>query len=322
MSQATDSSLPTTFEPHAAFRGRPLGLMDEGVPAVRRRVEVSWDGFMAAARGSDLDAPSRLAGWQGRDILAHLGTWHDYHPLDATLESARNGHASATVDQDRMDAEVRQRHRDNSRDDLLAALERGRAATLGWLDSSEAEQLATTPAATIVGPLPLLTAVQCLCFELAVHMMDLEQCGAEPSHVTPLENGLAAICDASAAIAYRVATPAAIDVQTPDGGWQMSIDHEGWTTRPTPPQPVQGTGVFGTVRDLLDVAGGRANVPKLYTSGRIKIYDLPGFLDLAPLVEHMPGIPNQRALANAANRLNRVNRLLGRRPRRRTSGGD
>jgi len=56
-------------------RAGSTGLADLPLADQRDRVLAAWDGFLAAAGDVDLDRPSRLPGWTGRDVCVHVGDW-------------------------------------------------------------------------------------------------------------------------------------------------------------------------------------------------------------------------------------------------------
>ncbi len=86
--------MPTTARPPAPgpARRRAAPTPRRGVDALaaqRARALAAWDAFRALAADADPDAPSRLPGWTGRDVVAHLASWPEEPLLDRLLAEAR-----------------------------------------------------------------------------------------------------------------------------------------------------------------------------------------------------------------------------------------
>ena len=64
--------MPATPPPRPA---QPRGLADRRPDVLADLVLPAWDAFLTLAADADLDGPSRLPGWTGRDVLVHLGAW-------------------------------------------------------------------------------------------------------------------------------------------------------------------------------------------------------------------------------------------------------
>ena len=71
------------------------GLAGSDQDGIRARLLPAWDNFLAVAESADLDAPSRLPGWTGREVCIHLGVWDDANALERLLAAARTGETSA-----------------------------------------------------------------------------------------------------------------------------------------------------------------------------------------------------------------------------------
>lgn len=309
-----------------------MGLADEGVGALAERVAASWAGFLDVARTADLEAPSRLPGWRGQEVLVHLGAWDDDAVFGAIVESARHraartAAADAGTDDtddtdgadtgrsdagrgdgdrlhpDRVNADITAAHRTASRAEVLAALERHRDRVLDWLATDEPAALARVTADSVIGPLPLLTVVGASTYELAVHALDLAPCGAAEPDPELLLAGLGAVLDVTGCLAHRRALHLTVTATSPQGGWTIATDAAGWDTVPALPGRVVGTGVRGTLADLVDATAGRHSVPALLATRRIVAHDLPGFLRLATVIEDVPGLPGGPALRAAARTL-------------------
>ncbi len=275
------------------------GLSSESLAALLDRVAQSWQMFVEVAETADLAAPTRLPGWRARDVVAHLGTWDDRGPLVEAIRSARAGGAGEPLDPDAANASLLAEHRDASDEETLDALRRSRDG-IAAINRRELARLATAPAMSMLGPLPLAGLVNAGCYELAVHALDLHAAGAAAPDPALLDSGLSALIDVTGALAARHGITIAVTAQTPDGGWRAEIDSDGWTTTPSTPGPVIGPAILGTARDVLDASAGRIGVPGLLLQRRIVVQDLPQFLRLAPLVEQVPGIPGAALLSRAA----------------------
>src|SRR6476659_8938869 len=119
-------------------------MADAGREQVGRMVLEAWDAFIAAAEAVDLTRPSRLAGWRAHEICVHLGCWDDHTAMADLIASARAGGSGTPPDVDAVNARVTAAHRDASRDEVLAALRRNRAATARYL-AEEPTELDTAP---------------------------------------------------------------------------------------------------------------------------------------------------------------------------------
>jgi uncharacterized protein (TIGR03083 family) len=280
-----------------------MGLLDGGPPAVRARVEQSWNAFLAVAESADLDAPSRLPGWRGHEVCSHLGQW-DPDGVSHVLASVRGGPQvpgrPRSVEAD--NAALVAAHRGASRDEVLAALRRNRDQLLDWLATDEAAELGRATAMSPIGPLPLLTATSASSYELAVHALDLLPCGAATPDPALLRNGLGAVLDVTGHLAHRRGLTITVTATSPDGGWTVHADPGGWTVEPAT-DGLTGTGVRAALADLVDATAGRVSVPTLLATRRMTAHDLPGFLRLASLVEDLPGLPGGAALRAASRTL-------------------
>lgn len=295
--------------------GRPLGLADLGGAALAGPVTASWDAFLDLAAACDLDAPSRLPGWTGRDVCVHLGDWPDSHPLASVLASARGGGSGAATDPGPGNDRIVAAHRGASADEVLAALVRARDATEEFLESGEADDVGRVLSASAVGPMPVLGLVHAACYELAVHALDLVPAGAPDPSQELLREGLAAVIDVTGALADRQGLAATVTGHTPGGGWRFVSRPDGgsgWRTEPVGPGPVEGTAVLAEASVLLDVSAGRLAVPPLLVDRRLRVQEMRSFLRLAPLIEGVPGVPGGATLRLAASTVSRAGSLLTR----------
>jgi len=338
MSSGSDNSagIPAPGETDGSAEPRTQGRAGESeiglagdLEAVRRQVVRAWDAFLALTADLDSNAalgtPTRLPGWSVGDVLVHLGSWDDAGPLARVLASARSGEVGPTPRPDEVNAAVVAAHRGAPPAQVRAALVRARDAVAGWLDSPEAADLGRRETASILGPIPVLTAVNGSAWELAVHALDLRAAPlparrritsspAAPALDGLLLDGLAAVVDITGLLAARAGLVTTVTAQSPVGGWRLATSGRGWRAEPVPAGPYDGTGVRGELPDLLEVSAGRAAVPALLASRRLVVQSLPSFLELAPLVQAIPGLPGRLALHAAALGLTGVGKLLRRVP--------
>jgi hypothetical protein len=281
------------------------GLLDGGPAQIRQRVETSWNAFLDVAQTADLTALSRLGGWRGHDVLTHLGAW-EHGGVGHVIASAR-GDERPTRTPRNVDADNQRTvevHRHASRDEVFTALRTNRDALLDWLTTEEATTLGRKTVVSPIGPLPLLTALNATSYELAVHALDLQPCGARKPDAELLLNGLGAVLDVTGHLAHRKGLRIEVTAISPDGGWTVSTDDRGWRVEPA--THLTGTGVKAQLADLVDATAGRASVPALLATRRMTAHDLPGFLRLASIVEDVPGLPGGAALRAASRTLGGV----------------
>ena len=286
-------------------------MADAGRDQVADMVLGAWDAFLERAATVDLDRPSRLPGWRAQEICVHLGCWPDHTALADLIASARDGGAGAPPDVDAVNARVTAVHRDAPREEVLAALQRNRDATARYL-TEEPVELDTAPTVSVVGRIPLLSVVLGQAYELAVHGLDLVPCGAEPPPPEVLMSGLAALADITGGLAASLGITGGVCLTTPDGGWAFAADVEGWTVRRVPPGAVEGPSVEAPADLLLEAASGRINPVPAVALRRLKVHDIGGLLQLAPIVQAVPGIPGGPILQLAAKTVGGAGGLLGR----------
>jgi uncharacterized protein (TIGR03083 family) len=292
-----------------------LGLADDGVDALGRRVLGAWDSFLDLAAAADLDRPSRLEGWSGTELCIHLGTWEDNRPLEQLVASARAGSPTLLPPPDEANERLVAAHRGAGPEEVLAAVRHSRDELERFFAGPDAAELGRQPASSLLGPLPLLALVHAGCYELAVHALDLAPCGAPEPEPELLGAGIASLIDSLGALAARRELAAAVSAQTPAGGWRFESRGSGWRTEPLPPGPVDGAAVSAPAGVLLDVSAGRASLGPLLASRQVRLQDVRAFLRLTPLIEDLPGIPGGEALQRAARGLGGASQLAGRLPR-------
>ncbi|SEL98869.1 TIGR03083 family protein [Blastococcus sp. DSM 46786] len=291
--------------------GAHQGMAEAGRDAVAGMVLEAWDAFLAQAESVDLDRSSRLPGWRAHEICVHLGCWDDHAALHDLIASARTGATGTPPDPDAVNARVVAAHRDTSREEVLAGLRRNREATARYL-ADEPVELDTAPAVSVVGRVPLLSVVLGQAYELAVHGLDLVSCGAEPPPAAVLQSGVAALTDVTGALAASSGISGRVSLVTPDGGWGFTSDASGWQVRRVPAGVVEGPAVEAAADLLLDAASGRVNPVPAAARRKLKVHDVPGLLQLAPIVQQVPGIPGGPILQLAARTVGGAGGVLGR----------
>jgi uncharacterized protein (TIGR03083 family) len=290
---------------------RSQGMADAGRDEVGGMVLAAWDAFCAQAAAVDLHRPTRLPGWRAQEVCVHLGVWPEHAALADLIASARDGGTGPAPDVDAVNARVTAAHRDASREEVLAALQRNREATVRYLADEPAE-LDRAPAVSTIGRLPLLSVVLGQAYELAVHGLDLAAAGAPPVPPAVLQSGLAALADVTGALAAAGGIRGGATLATPDGGWTFAADGTGWTVRRMPAGRVSGTAVEAPADLLLEAASGRVNPVAALARRQLRVHELGGLLRLAPIVQAAPGIPGGPILQLAARSLGGVGGLLGR----------
>jgi hypothetical protein len=287
------------------------GMADAGRDEVGRLVLGAWDAFLDQAAAVDLQRDTRLPGWRAQEVCVHLGVWPDHAALAGLAADARSGGTGAALDPDLVNARVTAAHRDAGRDEVLAALRAARAATEHYL-AEEPVWLDTAPTVSTVGRLPMLSVVLGQAYELAVHGLDLVSAGAPVPPPEVLQSGIAALADVTGALAASSGITAGAALVTPEGGWAFAADEEGWTVRRLAAGEVPGTAVEAPADVLLDAASGRVNPVMVLARRRLKVHQLAGLLQLAPIVQSAPGIPGGPILQLAARTLGTTGGLLGR----------
>lgn len=284
------------------------GLADSDPDELGRAVVGAWDAFLDVVRApeTDLSRPSRLAGWSGRDVLVHLGHWDDSPVLEPLLASARSGDLTDSPPPDRGNDELVLAHRGASTEQVVAAVQEGRDRVAAFFADGTAAETGRLLSRSTVGPLPVLSLVHAGSYELALHALDLAPCGAPLPSPLLLDRGLAALLDVTGSLCARAGVDIVLAGTTPDGGWELSSDSGGWTTRPHPSPTVDGVGVQGSAVDLLEASAGRASLPALLLTRRLHVAQMSQWMRLAPLLEDAPGLPGGAALRSAVGGLSGV----------------
>jgi uncharacterized protein (TIGR03083 family) len=286
-------------------------MADAGRDEVGPRVLRAWDAFLAQAEAVDLERPSRLPGWRAKEICVHLGCWDDHTAMADLVASARTGATGPQPDPDAVNARVTAAHARASREEVLDALRRNRAATARYL-AEEPVELDTAPTVSVVGRVPLLSVVLGQAYELAVHGLDLVSCGAQPPPPEVLQSGLAALTDVTGALATSCGITGGVTLATPDGGWSFAADPEGWVVREVPGGAHEGPAVEASAELLLEAASGRINPVPAVARRQLRVHEVAGLLALAPIVQKVPGIPGGPILQLAARTMGGAGGVLGR----------
>ena len=289
----------------------PHGMADAGREQVGAMVRGAWDAFLDQAAAVDLGRATRLPGWRAQEVCVHLGAWPDRAALAGLVAGARAGGTGEPGDPDASNARVTAAHRDADRPAVLGALRAAREATERYL-ADEPVELDTAPTVSTVGRLPMLSVVLGQAYELAVHGLDLVSAGAPAPPAPVLQSGIAALADVTGALAAAQGLTAGAALATPDGGWAFAADPSGWTVRRLAAGEVPGTAVEAPADLLLDAASGRVNPVGALARRRLRVHELTGLMQLAPIVQSAPGIPGGPILQLAARTLGTTGGLLGR----------
>ncbi len=290
------------------------GLSDLGAVDLGPGIIDAWDAFLDLVTdpATDLERASRLPGWSGKDVCAHLGQWPGHDIVEGVVSAAQSPDFAHRPDRDEVNARLVLEHRGTPTDEVLAALLRARESLAEFFERPEADDLGRLVAPSDVGDLPVLSLLHASTYELAVHALDLQQCGAPQPAPVLLDRGLAALIDVTGALCARSGIDIALTAQTPTGGWRLTSDPTGWSTERTPAGRISGTGASASSVDLLDTSAGRANLAQLLLTRRLVVHQLPSFMRLAPLLHDVPGLPGGAALRTAVGGLGGVTRVLGR----------
>lgn len=279
-----------------------IGLAGTDLSVLGDRILAAWDAFLDCATAADLSRPSRLPGWTGRDVCVHLGAWDGEDPVEELLAASRSGlthgHPPSADD---LNARKLAQHADASVSEALDAVRRGRDSVAKAFALPELAELGVRPTMSTVGPLPLLTHLYAGTYELAVHALDLESCGApRPSHEL-LHAGIGALADVTGGLAARHNVRATVTSLTPGGGWTFEVADGGWeTTEVEPGVRPAGAVIRAEEAVLLDASAGRVSIPPLLLDGRLKVHDMAMMLRLTPLLDEVPGLPGGGPLKVAA----------------------
>ncbi|GAA0231582.1 hypothetical protein [Cryptosporangium japonicum] len=253
------------------------GLADAGRTEVAPRVLAAWDAFLVSAESADLDRACVAAGSTGADVCTRLGLWTEYAALHDLVSSARSGGVGPPPD---LDAVV-ETHRHAGRDEILTALRRHRDAVAIYFNSFD-EWLDLDPTVSPFGRLPLLTTLLGQVYPLAVHALDLVDCGAPTPPDALLDSGLAAWIDLLGGSACEDGITGGAAVFTPpSGGWAFACGEDGWTVTRLDRRRPGGTVLEGSAAEILAATAGRSELRTL------RVHQQAGFLRLTDVVERI-----------------------------------
>lgn len=309
--------MPPAAAPRDPMPGAPAGLADHPLAEVRQRVLRPWDELLAVAETCDHSVPLALRGWTARELFVHLGRWDDHQVMADLADSAAAGAPGEPADPDVVNAAVLAAHADADHGEVVEALAGSRASVVEFFDSDEVARLGHELTVSPVGRIPLLGLMQAGAFEVAVHLLDLAKVGLTAPSAQTLDAGIAALVDVTGMLLARHRLSLELTVATRgggatrDGGWTSWTDQDGWRTEPIEPGAQVRTGVTGSAADVLLLTSGRGNVLAALAQRRMAVHGLPRLLEIAPVIEDVPGIPGRRALGTAASALSNTGRALG-----------
>ena len=157
-------AVPPDLMPTPGERGVLSSQPDE---AGRRAVD-AWDAFIEQAARSDLGAKGRAKGRQGREVLLPLGRWPQTRSLAEILADAHAGRTTPAVDLEREERDVLAAQADASDVEVVDGLRRARDDLADFLASAGAGDERALTTASPLGPLPVLTLLHAVAYQLAV----------------------------------------------------------------------------------------------------------------------------------------------------------
>ncbi len=298
--------LPPGLEPEPHEHGRASGDLE----TLAADIDRAWELFEAVARAVDLTAPSRKAGWTAKEMIARLGQWQFGRTLEHMLADAHDGDADR-YDADAVDEQIRVATADLPDEDILASLSRARATTSDWLASDGPATWGLVHTSSPLGPLPILTVMNAMTYQLSISALDLEPAGVlAPEEL--LEIGLDALVDATGALAGRKHVTGSFTAITPERIVGAGARGGHWRTAQLDEDPHAGPGVVAPTRVIMDATSGRGNVTHFYRTGVLQVRDLPGLVRLAPVLDGVPGVPPMGAIGRAITVVDAVGGLFGR----------
>jgi hypothetical protein len=298
--------LPPGLEPDPHEHGLASGDLGELAATIDR----AWELFEAVADEVDPDAPSRKHGWTARELVARLGQWDFSRSLTDVLRDAHDGDAGH-FDADAMDEEIRATTADLPYEDVRAALTTARSSTSDWMATDGPETWGLVHTSSPLGPLPVLTVLNALTYQMCIATLDMEQCGATvPDELLGI--GMAALIDTTGALAGRKHITGSFTAVTPERIVGVGSRGGHWRTAVLPEDHHLGPGAVAPTRVLIDATSGRSNVGHLYRTGELHVRDLTGLVRLAPVLDGVPGVPPMGAIGRAITVVDAVGGLLGR----------
>ena len=298
--------LPTGLEPDPHEHGLASGDLERLAADIDR----AWQLFEEVAAEVDPDAPSRKSGWTARELIARLGQWESGRRLSDMLADAHDGDA-AHYDADAIDEQVREATADLPFEEILSGLSAARTTTREWLASDGPQTWGLVHTSSPLGPLPILTVMNAMTYQLSIAALDLEQCGVEaPDELLGI--GMTALIDTTGALAGRKHITGSFMAITPERIVGVGSRGGHWRTAELPEDPHMGPGAVAPTRILIDATSGRGNVGHLYRTGELHVRDLGGMVRLAPVLDGVPGVPPMGAIGRALTVVDAVGGLFGR----------
>ncbi len=302
------SELPASLAP----RPGEQGVLTASAEQAGRRALHAWDLMLSVAEQVDLHATARHKRRKARDVLLPLGQWPQTRTLMRSSPTPTVGHTLPDVDIDAQEQAVREAQALASDFEVVDAVRRSRDALAAFLTDPSQQPTSLLLTATPLGPLPVLTFLHAMAYQLALSALDLAACGADPPPQL-LDYGVIALVDTTGALATRQGVTGSICAVLPNTVWGFGAGPDGWKVAEL--DAAAGPAVEASAAVIIDVSAGRVlNVPALWNDGRLKTHDLTGLLALAPVIENVPGIPGGAALRTASKYLGGVSRLLGKLP--------
>jgi hypothetical protein len=292
------------------------GVLSGDPAAAGARLLASWDAFIAMAEQADLTAVARAKGRLGREVVLPLGAWPQTRSLTQVLDDAHAGRTTPAVDLEREERDVLAAQAAATDAEVVDALVAAREELARFLSAGPDHTQLALPTASPLGPLPVLTLLHAISYQLAVGALDLEPCGptAPPDF---LEAGVVALVDTTGALAARQGIECSITAVMPGAVWGFGAAAGSWRTAELdrPADAPHGPAVQAAARVILDVTSGRnLNLPGLWRDGSLVTHDLGGLMRLTPVLDQVPGIPGGTALRLASRAFGGVGRVLGRLP--------
>lgn len=273
---------------------QPKGLLTSDPADLARRTIRAWELFSEVADSVDLNAGTRSRQRSAREMVISLGTWPDSRGIPGLLADAHAG-ATSTEPMKQASQRLATAHADASDEQIRDSVRASLAQTRDWLLSGDLQHngLLTTPSP--LGLLPMGTVVHAAAYQLAVTARDLLPAGADPRPDLD-EIGLAALIDATGAVAARTGLVAAavavgrrvtVSTEVFDGGWTTDFADDELKPAVIAPEEM-----------LLDLAGGRADFGAV--TRQLRFRDPRRLLALAPIVDEIPELPGGPLLRRTA----------------------
>ena len=304
--------------PHRGLRPEPgeRGLASTDPAEVASLLAGAWNAVLDVAGRVDLDAPTRLEGWNARDVLVHLGSWDPSTPLEERADDARTSRVRSEDDADARNAMVVAAHHDAGLPEITAALGAARDRALSFLDSDDVEVVGRRWVGSMVGELPMTGMLAAQAYELAVHALDLRPAGLDEVSEELLDAGIGALVDVAGGLAARHGMTETFAVCTESGCWATGTADRCWTTvrldTGVQASALGWPAVTGSASDVLDAAAGRAIAVQLLVTRRLRVHDHARVLRLLASLGSVPGFPSGSAVQASLRALAQTGRMAGR----------